>query len=136
MRPTIGSLGACRSGAAAAGAGLDFALGSAGAGLGATTVNLKGGLGSASDATRDGSLVGAITAVNAVGSATIGSGPWFWAAPFDRDGVAAYLEASSPRNRVLYERHGFEVTEEFTLGRGSPPLWRMWRAPRAATLAS
>jgi GNAT superfamily N-acetyltransferase len=42
----------------------------------------------------------------------------------------AYLEASSPRNRALYERHGFEVTEEFLLGPGSPPIWRMWRAPR------
>jgi GNAT superfamily N-acetyltransferase len=48
----------------------------------------------------------------------------------DRDRVPAYLEASSPRNRVLYQRQGFEVTEEFRLGRGSPPLWRMWRVPR------
>lgn len=47
----------------------------------------------------------------------------------DDEGVAAYLEASSPRNRMLYERHGFAVTEEFLLGPGSPPLWRMWRAP-------
>jgi ribosomal protein S18 acetylase RimI-like enzyme len=47
----------------------------------------------------------------------------------DREQVPAYLEASTPRNRALYERHGFEVTEEFTLGRGSPPLWRMWRKP-------
>ena len=45
--------------------GTDFALGSAGAGLGATTVNLKGGLGSASAATPDGITVGAIVAVNA-----------------------------------------------------------------------
>jgi len=48
----------------------------------------------------------------------------------DAERVAAYLEASSPRNRMLYERHGFEVTEEFFLGPGSPPLWRMWRAPQ------
>jgi ribosomal protein S18 acetylase RimI-like enzyme len=47
----------------------------------------------------------------------------------DRDGVPAYLEASTPRNRALYERHGFTVTEEFVLGKGSPPLWRMWREP-------
>lgn len=45
----------------------------------------------------------------------------------DGERVPAFLEASSPRNRTLYERHGFEVTEEFTLGKGSPPLWRMWR---------
>src|SRR6202795_2359517 len=35
-------------------AGAEVALGSAGAGLGATTVNLKGGIGSASAVTRDG----------------------------------------------------------------------------------
>jgi L-aminopeptidase/D-esterase-like protein len=72
--------------AAAANAGLDFQLGTAGAGYGATTVNLKGGLGSASAMTRDGATVGAIVAVNAVGSANVGCGAWFWAAPFERDG--------------------------------------------------
>jgi L-aminopeptidase/D-esterase-like protein len=72
--------------AAAANARADFALGSAGAGFGATTVNLKGGLGSASAVTATGAIVGAIVVVNAVGSATIGDGPWFWAAPFEREG--------------------------------------------------
>ena len=47
----------------------------------------------------------------------------------DKDGIPAYLEATTPRNRALYERHGFEATEEFALGKGSPPLWRMWRKP-------
>jgi GNAT superfamily N-acetyltransferase len=47
----------------------------------------------------------------------------------DQQRTPAYLEASSPRNRSLYERHGFEVTEEFRLGRDAPPLWRMWRDP-------
>jgi L-aminopeptidase/D-esterase-like protein len=69
--------------AAAAGAGIDFPLGSAGAGLGATTVNLKGGLGSASAAC-GGFTVGALAAVNAVGSVVVGGGPWFWAAPFEQ----------------------------------------------------
>jgi L-aminopeptidase/D-esterase-like protein len=68
--------------AAAECAGRDFALGSVGAGLGATTVSLKGGLGSAS-ATCDGFTVGAVAAVNAAGSAIVGNGPWFWAAPFE-----------------------------------------------------
>ena len=45
----------------------------------------------------------------------------------DEEKMPAYLEASSPRNRVLYERHGFQVTEQFSLGPDSPPLWRMWR---------
>jgi L-aminopeptidase/D-esterase-like protein len=72
--------------AAAVNAGTEFALGSVGAGLGATTANLKGGLGSASATTRGGVKVAAIAAVNAVGSVTIGDGPWFWAAPFEVDG--------------------------------------------------
>jgi len=72
--------------AAAASAGLEFELGSFGAGTGATTVNYKGGLGSASARTTDGVTVGAIAAVNAVGSVVIGGGPWFWAAPFEVDG--------------------------------------------------
>lgn len=48
----------------------------------------------------------------------------------DAEGVPAYLEASAPRNRALYERHGFEATEEIRPGRGGPPMWRMWRDPR------
>lgn len=69
--------------AAAAAAKADFALGSVGAGCGATTVNCKGGLGSASARLADGCTVGALAAVNAVGSVIIGGGPWFWAAPFE-----------------------------------------------------
>jgi D-aminopeptidase len=68
---------------AAAGAALDFALGSVGAGTGATTVNCKGGIGSASAKTVDGCTIGALAAVNAVGSVVVGDGPWFWAAPFE-----------------------------------------------------
>ena len=48
----------------------------------------------------------------------------------DADGTAAYLEASTPRNRVLYERNGFEVMEECRYAEDGPPLWRMWREPR------
>lgn len=70
---------------AAARAGTAFELGSAGAGLGATTVNLKGGLGSASALCR-GCTVGALVAVNAAGSVVTGDGPWFWAAPFEQAG--------------------------------------------------
>src|SRR6202142_3924068 len=49
-------------------AGADVALGSVGAGLGATTATLKGGVGSASAMTRDGVTVGALVGVNAVGT--------------------------------------------------------------------
>ena len=68
--------------AACAASGGDFALGSVGAGLGATTANFKGGLGSASAQT-GGVTVAALAVVNAVGSVTVGDGPWFWAAPFE-----------------------------------------------------
>ncbi|HXL67529.1 MAG TPA: P1 family peptidase [Xanthobacteraceae bacterium] len=67
-------------------AGTEFALGTAGTGYGATTVNLKGGLGSASAKARTGHTVGALVAVNAAGSVTVGDGPHFWAAPFEQDG--------------------------------------------------
>jgi L-aminopeptidase/D-esterase-like protein len=71
---------------AAAAASTTFALGSVGAGLGANTANLKGGLGSASAKTSDGANVAALAVVNAVGTVTVGDGPWFWAAPFEIDG--------------------------------------------------
>ncbi len=71
--------------AAASAASADFALGSVGAGLGATTANFKGGLGSASARTEGGIAVAALAVVNAVGSVTVGDGPWFWAAPFEID---------------------------------------------------
>jgi L-aminopeptidase/D-esterase-like protein len=61
-----------------------FALGSVGAGTGATTAVVKGGLGSASAVTARGHRVAAIVAVNAVGSPLVGDGPHFWAAPFEQ----------------------------------------------------
>lgn len=70
---------------AAAAAAQDFALGSVGGGMGATVVNLKGGIGSASATTAEGHTVGALVIVNAVGAVTIGDSRHFWAAPFERD---------------------------------------------------
>lgn len=72
--------------AAAANASHDFKLGTVGAGYGAKTQNLKGGIGSASDTTPDGFNVGAVAAVNAAGRVTIGDGPHFFAAAFERNG--------------------------------------------------
>ncbi len=63
----------------------DFALGSVGGGTGATTATVKGGLGSASATTPSGHTVAAIAVVNAVGSVTVGDGPWFWASPFEQE---------------------------------------------------
>ncbi|MEJ2431641.1 MAG: P1 family peptidase [Pseudolabrys sp.] len=84
---------------AAESADMDFALGSVGAGLGATTVNLKGGIGSASAVTNEGLTVGALVAANAAGGVTIGDGPHFWAAPFehgDEFGGRGWPEAFPP----------------------------------------
>jgi L-aminopeptidase/D-esterase-like protein len=61
----------------------DFALGTAGAGLGAMTGTLKGGLGSASCVLPSGLTVGALVVVNALGQATVSETPHFWAAPFE-----------------------------------------------------
>ena len=71
---------------AAAAASDRFSLGTAGAGYGATTYDLKGGLGSASGATSRGFMVGALVVVNSVGRATRGESRHFWAAPHEREG--------------------------------------------------
>ncbi|WP_137130508.1 P1 family peptidase [Rhizobium sp. FY34] len=63
-----------------------FALGSVGAGTGATTATFKGGLGSASAISSKGHRIAALVAVNALGTATIGDSAHFWAAPFEREG--------------------------------------------------
>ena len=77
-------------------AGLDFDLGTAGAGYGATTCDLKGGLGSGSAVTSRGFRVGAIAAVNAVGRATRGASRHFWAASYERDGEFGGLGEGPP----------------------------------------
>ena len=60
-----------------------FALGTAGAGYGAVSGGLKGGIGSASVVTSDGLTVGAIVAVNSAGSVVAPGTKAFWAAPFE-----------------------------------------------------
>ena len=71
--------------AAAAAAGADFALGNAGAGLGARAGGLKGGLGSASLVTER-ATIGALAVVNALGSTVVPGSAAFWAWPFERNG--------------------------------------------------
>src|SRR5690606_24674890 len=64
----------------------EFALGTAGAGYGASTLNWKGGLGSASVVLESGITVGALVAVNSLGTVTVGDTPQFWAAPWELEG--------------------------------------------------
>lgn len=63
--------------------GEDFDLGTAGAGTGALTSMLKGGLGSASLVLDDGTTVGALVGVNPMGSVTTPGDHHFWAANFE-----------------------------------------------------
>jgi len=101
---------------AAASAGAQFALGTAGAGYGATTYDLKGGLGSASATSSHGFVVGALVAVNTVGRATRGTAPHFWAAAYERgaefgglgpggapagDALTLALKRDAPANTTL-----------------------------------
>ncbi len=92
---------------AASAAGPEFALGSAGAGFGATVaagpgIRMRGGLGSASElvsvAGEDGPgvTVGALAAVNAAGAVTIGGTRHFWAAPFEKGAEFGGLGLPSP----------------------------------------
>lgn len=79
--PPYRALGAKAVAAAAA----DFALGNAGAGYGATSGIYKGGVGSASALTQEGIAVGALAAVNSVGSPLIPGTDVFWAFPFEQN---------------------------------------------------
>ena len=103
---------------AAQNAAADFSIGSEGAGAGALTATLKGGLGSASSVLESGVTLGALVAANPVGSVTIGETRHFWAAPFelgDEFGGLAYpspmpAEACSVRTKVNARQAGANTT--------------------------
>lgn len=64
----------------------DFEIGTVGAGTGALTAMLKGGLGTASLQLPDGSTVAALVAANPVGAVTTPGDRHFYAAPFEMNG--------------------------------------------------
>lgn len=70
--------------AACEAAGTTVESGSFGAGFGATSATLRGGLGTASSQLANGVIVGALVAVNPLGSVTIGSSGHFWAGAFEQ----------------------------------------------------
>jgi L-aminopeptidase/D-esterase-like protein len=91
--------------AAAHGAAGAIAEGNVGAGTGASVGKvfhrpraMRGGLGTASVRIGD-VVVGAIVAVNAVGSTTVGDSPHFWAAPFEQDGEFGERGLATPLPR-------------------------------------
>jgi GNAT superfamily N-acetyltransferase len=53
----------------------------------------------------------------------------------DREGVPAHLESSTDRNRVLYERNGFALTEVFEMPAKGPPIREMWRDAASGPVA-
>ncbi len=98
----------------------DFALGSAGAGKGATTATIKGGLGSASVVLPSGHTVGALVAVNPHGSPLIPNTKHFWAAPFEVDNEFGGLGVCTdtqplyePKNEKL---NAYEAKANTTIG--------------------
>ena len=66
-------------------ASTNFNLGTIGAGTGALTGSLKGGLGSASLVFDNGATVAALVATNPIGNVTTPNNRHFWAAPFEID---------------------------------------------------
>lgn len=63
--------------------GTEFDLGSTGAGAGATSASLKGGLGSASIVLENGITIGALVAANPTGQVNVGDSHHFWAGAFE-----------------------------------------------------
>ncbi len=82
--------------AAVQNAGLDFAIGTAGAGVGALSAGLKGGLGSASTVLPSGVTVAALAGVNPTGSVTVGQTRHFWASPWEIGNEFGGLGLPSP----------------------------------------
>lgn len=52
--------------------------------------------------------------------------------PCGEQGCGIYLENTKEGNLDFYSMLGFVVMDEITIGKGSPPLWLMWREPAAA----
>lgn len=93
---------------AAKSAAKQFAIGSAGAGYGALVAGLRGGLGSASAQLPSGGMIGALVAVNALGSPIIGDSGHFHAAAFEQNreygglGLPHPLPANSDKLHIKY----------------------------------
>ena len=88
-----------------------FRIGTIGAGYGATTSNLKGGLGSASIVLGNGATVGALVAVNPSGSVVTDGSNSFWASPFEIGGEFGGKEFIPPKN-IFTEYHRGDDTRK------------------------
>ena len=102
--------------AAATGADVGFALGNAGAGMGARAGGLKGGLGSASLVTGR-STVGALAVVNSLGHVVVPGSGAFWAWPFERAGeFGAAPPPAGPLEELEFDFTPFQAGTNTTLG--------------------
>lgn len=90
--------------------GQDVAMGSVGAGAGCTTATLKGGMGTASARLESGHVVGAMVAVNALGSAVVDDGPHFWAAQWEQGSEYGGLGPVMPRQAARTKLDGMNTT--------------------------
>jgi D-aminopeptidase len=90
-----------------------FDLGSVGAGTGAMTAMMKGGLGSASLVLPDGTTVAALVAANPMGAVTTPGDKHFWAAPFEIEDEfgGAGPDPASGLGRTLDSRKANAVME-------------------------
>ena len=94
----------------------NFSLGTEGAGTGAVAGDVKGGLGSASLILEGGIAVGALVAVNSLGSPLVSGSKHFWAAPFEVDnefggfGLAKNFDALSEPDIPKLKNKGGNTT--------------------------
>lgn len=99
-----------------------FQMGGVGAGLGATTANLRGGFGYAELQLADDVQVCAYVVVNALGQVTMGTGPHFWAAPFEQDhefgglGCAEVTPATTAVRVKKPPKRALSAVENTTIG--------------------
>jgi L-aminopeptidase/D-esterase-like protein len=96
-------------------AGSDFALGAIGAGRGAMAGSIKGGIGSASLDLGDGLIVGALVALNSVGSALMPDGKTYWAWAFELD--REFGGGGAPRDRMDLSDPAPDESRLLALGR-------------------
>ena len=96
-------------------AGTDFALGSVGAGRGAMAGLIKGGIGSTSLDLGEGLIVGALVALNSIGSARMPDGKTYWAWPFEL--AREFGGGGAPQESMDLSDPAPEESRLLTLGR-------------------
>jgi L-aminopeptidase/D-esterase-like protein len=104
-------------------AGQEFTLGSVGAGRGAMAGLTKGGIGSASIDLGLGVVVGALVAVNSIGSALMPDGATYWAWPFELDDEFGGATPPAASMKTAHPGIGNPMPDDsrlLTLGRMEP----------------